>query len=94
MVVFELFLTMNSRSDEHTVFKLGFFKNRWLLISVLAAALLQLAVVYVPFLQIAFSTVPIGLTDWGIIILIGLGLFAIEETRKALFPKLFSRGKL
>ncbi|MDD5700602.1 MAG: HAD-IC family P-type ATPase [Dehalococcoidales bacterium] len=94
MVVFEWFLTMNSRSDEHTVFKLGFFKNRWLLISILAAALLQLAVVYVPFLQIAFGTVPIGLTDWGIIILIGLGLFAIEETRKALFPKLFSRGKL
>ena len=94
MAVFEWFLTMNSRSDEHTVFKLGFFANRWLLISILAAVILQLAVVYVPFLQIPFSTVPISLTDWGIIILIGVGLFAIEETRKAFFPKLFSGGKL
>ncbi len=93
MVVFEWFLTLNSRSDEHTVFKLGFFTNRWLLISILLAGLLQLAVVYVPFLQIAFRTVPIGLKEWGIIILVGIGLFVIEETRKALFPKLFSMGK-
>lgn len=94
MVVFEWFLTMNMRSDEHTVFELGFFTNRWLLISIAVAALLQLAVVYVPFLQTAFRTVPISLTEWGIIFLMGTGLFAIEETRKALFPKLFSRGKL
>ncbi len=93
VVVFEWFLTLNSRSDEHTVFKLGFFTNRWLLASILVAALLQLSVVYIPFLQTAFRTVPIGFKEWGVIILVGAGLFAIEETRKALLPKLFSRGK-
>lgn len=94
MVVFEWFLTMNSRDDEHTVFKLGFFSNRWLLFAILSAAVLQLAVVYLPFMQTAFRTVPIGLEKWGIILSIGFGLFAIEESRKALFPKLFSQGKL
>jgi len=94
MAVFEWFLTMSSRSDEHTVFELGFFANPWLLVSIAAAALLQLAVVYLPFMQVAFRTVPLSLAEWGIIILIGIGLFAIEETRKAFFPKLFSRGKL
>jgi len=93
IVVFEWFLTINCRTDEQTVFKLGFFKNRWLLISILAAAVLQAAAVYLPFLQIAFRTVPIGPGDWGLIILTGGIIFLIEEARKALFPKLFSRGK-
>ncbi len=93
MVVFEWFLTLNSRSDEHTVFKLGIFKNRWLLMAILAAAVLQVAVVYVPPLQVAFRTTPIGLWEWGILLLAGIGLFVIEEARKALFPRLFSRGK-
>ena len=93
MVVFEWALTLNSRSDEHTVFRMGFFKNRWLLISILVAAVLQAAVVYVPFLQTAFRTVPIGLPEWGLIIGAGIVLFVIEEARKGLFPKLFSKGK-
>jgi P-type Ca2+ transporter type 2C len=93
MVVFGWFLTLNSRSDEHTVFKLGLFKNRWLIYSILLAVALQLSVIYVPFLRTAFRTAPIGLKEWGIILLAGFGLFGIEETRKALFPKLFSKGK-
>jgi len=55
--------------------------------------LLQIAVVYVPFLQVAFKTVPLTLSDWGIVILAAGGLFALEETRKAVFPKLYSLGK-
>ncbi|GAI95100.1 unnamed protein product [marine sediment metagenome] len=55
--------------------------------------MLQLAVIYVPFLQVAFSTVPLGIEAWGIAILAGGSLFVIEETRKALFPRLFTLGK-
>ena len=58
-----------------------------------AAVLLQLAVIYVPFLQIAFGTVPLGIDKWGIAILAGGSLFVIEETRKVLFPRLFTIGK-
>ena len=94
MVAFEWFRAFNARSDEHTVFRLGFFRNRWLIISISVAILLQLAVIYTPFLQIAFSTVPLGIDKWGIALLAGGSLFVIEETRKALFPRLFSLGKL
>jgi len=93
MVAFEWFRAFNARSDEYTVFRLGVFRNRLLAISISAAILLQLAVVYVPFLQIAFRTVPLGIEKWGIAILAGGALFSIEETRKALFPRLFSLGK-
>jgi Ca2+-transporting ATPase len=93
MVSFEWFRAFNARSDEVTVFKLGLLKNRWLVASISVAVLLQIAVVYVPFLQMAFKTVPLGIDKWGIVFLAGFSLFIIEETRKFFFPRLFSRGK-
>jgi len=93
MVTFEWFRAFNARSDERTVFKLGILSNRWLVGAISLAIMLQLAVVYVPFLQAAFRTVPIGIDRWGIAILAGGSLFIIEETRKALFPEFFSLGK-
>ncbi len=93
VVAFEWFKAFNARSDEHTIFRLGVFRNRWLVVSISGAIMLQLAVIYVPFLQVAFSTVALSIERWGIAILAGGALFAIEETRKALFPRLFSLGK-
>jgi len=93
LVTFEWFRAFNARSDERTVFKLGVLRNRWLAASVSVAIMLQIAVIYVPFLQAAFRTAPLNLSEWGIVILAGGSLFIIEETRKALFPKLFSLGK-
>jgi Ca2+-transporting ATPase len=93
VATFEWFMAFSARSDEHTVFKLGIFRNRALIVSIAIAVLLQLAVVYVPFLQVAFHTVPLGLSEWGIIVAAGGGLFLIEETRKVMLPKLFSIGK-
>jgi Ca2+-transporting ATPase len=93
MVTFEWCRALNARSDEHTVFKLGFLRNRWLMASISVAVLLQIAVVYTPFLQAAFHTVPLGPERWGIIVPAGISLFAIEELRKTLFPRLFSLGK-
>ncbi|MCK9356082.1 MAG: HAD-IC family P-type ATPase, partial [Dehalococcoidia bacterium] len=93
VAAFEWFMAFSARSDEHTVLSLGWFKNRVLVASIGLAVLLQLAVVYVPLLQTAFHTVPLELIDWAVILAAGGGLFLLEETRKALFPKLFSAGK-
>jgi len=93
LVAFEWFRAFNARSDEYTIFRLGVFRNRWLVISISVAIMLQLAVIYVPFLQVAFSTVPLGIDKWGIAILAGGSLFAVEEIRKTLFPRLFALGK-
>ena len=93
LVTFEWFRAFNARSDERTVFKLGILRNRWLVASISVAILLQIAVIYVPFLQSAFRTTPLSISEWGIVILAGGSLFVIEETRKALFPRLFSLGK-
>ena len=93
MVAFEWFRAFNARSDEYTVFTRRGFRYRWLFISLSVAIMLQMSFIYVPFRQVAFSTVPLGIDKWGIAILAGGALFVIEETRKALFPRLFTLGK-
>ena len=56
LVLFQLFNVFNARSDERSAFQ-GLFSNRWLWGAVVLSLVLQVAVIYVPFLQQAFSTV-------------------------------------
>lgn len=65
-----MFNAFNWRSDRYSVFSLGgLFTNKALIYAVLTTVVLQLMVIYVPFLQLAFSTVPLSLPEWGGIIL-------------------------
>ncbi|MFH1639111.1 MAG: HAD-IC family P-type ATPase [Chloroflexota bacterium] len=93
MVTYQWFAAFYARSDELTNFKLGIFRNLWLVVFIFVAILLQLAVIYIPFLRPAFGTVPIGLDRWGLVVATAGSLFVIEEIRKMLFPGLFRRGK-
>jgi P-type Ca2+ transporter type 2C len=63
LVFFQMFNVFNARSDERSAF-IGLFSNRWLWGSTGLSVALQLAVVYVPFLQHAFGTVALGAADW------------------------------
>jgi Ca2+-transporting ATPase len=62
LVCFSLFTVFNARSDEQSAF-VGLFSNRWLWGAVLLSLLLQAAVIYIPFLQQAFSTVSLSAGD-------------------------------
>jgi P-type Ca2+ transporter type 2C len=63
LVLFELFDVFCARSDEETALHRT-LRNGWLLVAVGVGLLLQLLVVYVPSLQRAFGTVPLGAADW------------------------------
>ncbi|MFC1872228.1 cation-translocating P-type ATPase [Chloroflexota bacterium] len=93
LCTFEWFRAFNARSDEQTIFQLGVFRNRWLLVTISAAIAMQLLVVYLPPLQTAFQTQPLSLAHWGVAIAAGGSLFIIEEVRKYFWPRLFSKGK-
>ncbi|MGI2335599.1 MAG: cation-translocating P-type ATPase [Dehalogenimonas sp.] len=93
MIAFEWFKGFIARSDEKSIFKLGLLTNRWLLMAVGIAVVLQLLVVYTPFLQAAFHTAPFEPQYWLIAIGAGLTLFVIEEIRKIFLPLAFSKGK-
>src|SRR5262249_32097451 len=63
VVLFSLFIVFTARSDERSAF-VGLFSNPWLWGAVLLSLALQVAVVYVPFLQKAFATTPLSGRDW------------------------------
>lgn len=58
---------------------LGFFTNPWLLGAWVLSLGLQACVVYVPFLQEALHTVPLGWKEWGLMLLWALPIFLIPE---------------
>jgi Ca2+-transporting ATPase len=63
LMLFQIFNVVNARSDEHSAFT-GLFHNRWLWSAIVGSILLQILVVYVPFLQRAFGTAPLSGRDW------------------------------
>jgi len=82
LLFFSLFTVFNARSDERSAFR-GLFSNRWLWRAVALSLLLQVAVVYVPFLQRAFSTVGLSASDWLLCAAVGSSVLWLGELRKA-----------
>ena len=69
VIVFgELFYLFNCRSLTLSMFAVGVFSNRVLLVGVTLMAALQLAFTYVPVMNRAFSSEPIGLSEWSLIL--------------------------
>jgi Ca2+-transporting ATPase len=64
LCVSELVRAFTARSEYHSILSIGFFSNRWMVWAVGFSLLLVLTVVYVPFLQPFFDTVPLTLDDW------------------------------
>ena len=63
LTLFQIFNIFNARSDERSAFP-DLVTNRWLWMAIGLSLLLHAAVIYVPFLQAAFSTVALGAGDW------------------------------
>ena len=54
----------------------------WILVAMLLSLGLKSCAVYVPFMQRAFHTVPLGWSDWGVMFLVALPIFLITEAVK------------
>ncbi len=64
LVLSELLRAYTARSERYSIFAIGPFGNKWMQYAVGASIVLLIAVIYVPFLQPFFNTVPLTLTDW------------------------------
>lgn len=60
----ELLRAFTARSERISVFKLGVFSNKTMNMAVIFSIIVVIAVIYVPFLQVIFGTVPLALIDW------------------------------
>ncbi len=66
-------------------------KGLWLVTGVLI--LLQLAIIYLPFMNRAFGTEPLPAYYWGVTLLVSIGIFIIVEIEKWLFARFRSAAK-
>lgn len=82
MAMFQWFNAWNCRSEGKSIFQLGLFSNRWLIVATLFVLFLQFAIAYVPFMQYIFKTVPLTASDWGIIFAVSAPIVLLEEIRK------------
>ncbi len=64
----ELLRAFTARSERYPLLKQGIFTNKWMNIAVLFSLVLVLAVVYIPFLNPIFKTVPLGWEQWQLIL--------------------------
>jgi Ca2+-transporting ATPase len=82
LMLFQLFNVFNARSDEESALR-GVFDNGWLIAAVALSVALQLAVVYTPFLQRAFSTEPLTVFDWFRCTAVASSVLWVREADKA-----------
>jgi len=78
----EMFYLFNCRSLRHSMFRIGLFSNRWVLGGVSLMVMLQLFFTYLPVMNTAFGSQPIGLRQWGLIIGTSLIVYIVIEGEK------------
>jgi magnesium-transporting ATPase (P-type) len=83
MFVFgELFYLFNCRSLRYSMFVLGVFSNRWLVLGVSVMVLLQVLFTYSPAMNHLFGTAPMDMTEWAWVLSGGLAIYMVVGAEK------------
>jgi Ca2+-transporting ATPase len=80
LMMFQMFNVLNCRSDHYSLFKLR--RNMKLIGAVLISVALQIFVVYAPFMNTIFKTVPLNAMDWLFVAGVAAVVFVFDELRK------------
>jgi Ca2+-transporting ATPase len=92
LILIEFFNAFNCRSLEHSLFKIGPWSNRWLLLAILWECILLGLIVYLPVLQGPFNTYALTLTDWVIAVLSASTIFIGVEIYKLIVSRVRTKG--
>lgn len=79
IVILEKLNVFNFRSLHQPLAAIGPASNRWLLVAWVGTLGLQVAAVYVPFLQNALHTVALGWRDWALMFLVAAPILVVTE---------------
>ncbi|MFC1465826.1 MAG: cation-transporting P-type ATPase [Candidatus Brachytrichaceae bacterium NZ_4S206] len=82
VVFVEVFYLLNCRSLTHSMFHIGVFSNRWLIVGIAVMVILQLLFTYAPFMNHIMSSAPIGFDAWLRILAMGVITFVLIEFEK------------
>lgn len=78
----QLFYSLSMRSATKSIFQVGLFTNKPLIVAILAGLFLQLVVISVPFLASAFKVQNLSALDWGIVFCFALVPLTVNELIK------------
>ena len=81
-VFFQLVNSFCVRSGDETVFSRHSLSNRSLLLALVAVVAMQFLIVQVEWFEKIFETVPLSLSEWGLVIAVPFSLLVVEELRK------------
>jgi Ca2+-transporting ATPase len=85
----ELLRAFTARSESYPLMRIGLFSNRWMFYAVTSSLLLLLAVIYIPFLQPIFNTVPLGWREWRVVLpLLFVPAIVAELTKMIIAPRM------
>jgi Ca2+-transporting ATPase len=84
IAAFQWFQAFNARSRFQSVFSIGLLSNRWLLLGLGTAVVLQVAVVQTPLGTLLFGTEPLAAMDWLRIVLVSSSIWIADEILKRL----------
>ncbi|MCR4275751.1 MAG: HAD-IC family P-type ATPase [Candidatus Wolfebacteria bacterium] len=87
LAVFQWFNAWNCRHESKSIFQMNPFSNKFLVGATITIILLQLLVIYNPFMQKLLRTVPLELSEWLVIIPIAASIVFVEEIRKFFYRR-------
>ncbi|TXT67703.1 MAG: Calcium-transporting ATPase [Promethearchaeota archaeon] len=87
LIICELLNVFNCRSERQTIFQKNFFNNLWLLGAVFLSFILNLVLIYIPFLADIFQIAPLAWNEWFIIVLLAFITVIAEELIKLYYRK-------
>ncbi len=80
-VFFQLFNALNSRSLKSPFYE-GLTKNKWLIITIIVMALIQISINYLPITQEILNTKPLSPNEWIEVFLLSSSILIFEEAKK------------
>lgn len=84
LVFLENFQVFNCRSEYHSVFKIPFRNNYFVVIAVIGAQIIQLIVSHIPFMQKVLDADPVNLEEWLMLFALSVLLLLVMEIYKYL----------
>jgi len=93
LVIIEMFNALNALSDETSIFTIGLFSNIYLIFAIIGSVGLHFMILYVPFFEKIFGTVPLNKNDWLIVIGISAPIVLIDEILK-FFSRIRTRAAI
>jgi magnesium-transporting ATPase (P-type) len=93
IVATQVGIVFNCRTERISVFKVGLFSNRLVLLGIAFEITLLCILIYVPFLNGIFNTAPIGFREWAFLLIWPLVVVLLDEVRKAILRRNYNRMK-